>query len=101
MNSTSTQNDMARECERLKQQVERDAGTHALSQTELAFLESYCGYKKDELPEVPGAMLSKPAGVDNSGGGDTGTIFDDPDAGTPDDPADANPAAPDPAIVRK
>lgn len=101
MNDPANQEDMNRQCQRLQQQVERDGGTQNLSQTDLAFYESWCGQAQHALPDAPTAALDAPQGVDESGGDDTGTIYGDPYAGTPDDPDDANPASPDPAIVRK
>lgn len=101
MHSSPSPQHMNHECQRLQQQVARDGGTQNLSQTDLAFLEAYCGYQDDILPKVADANLSNDGGIDESAHVHEGNLFGDPNAGCPDDPADANPAAPDPAITRK
>ena len=102
MNNVQTSTDQSQECRRLKEKMERDGGTAALSATELAFLQAVCHVGGDDLSQPQDVIFGSAPAIDNSGGGaGTGTIMDDPDAGRPDDPDDANPAAPDPAITKE
>lgn len=90
-----------KECERLKEIVERDGGTENLSPTEFAFLQSVCKPGHTGLSNADDVVFASVPTIDNSVGNPSGTIMDDPDAGRPDDPDDANPAAPDPDITRE
>ncbi len=101
MHSTPPSVDTSKECQRLKQLVDRDGGIQNLSQTDLAFLETFCHFEDDPLPAVQNANLSADSGIDESAHIRESTSFGDPNAGRPDDPDDANPAAPDPAITRQ
>lgn len=93
--------DARKECERLRQIVERDRGTAHLSPTEFAFLQSVCTPGKEGLSETEDVVFASASTIDNSGGNQGGTIMDDPDTGRPDDADDANPAASDPAITKE
>lgn len=101
MNNANLGMDARKECERLRNVVERDGGTENLSPTELAFLQSVCKAGREGLAKAEDVVFASTPTLDNSGGNPGGTIMDDPDAGRPDDPDDANPAAPDPAITKE
>lgn len=101
MPTTPDQGHMDQECRRLWEQIERDGSTAKLSQTDLAFLQTYCAKRQADIAPTQGAGLLDDDGIDESAHIREGTMFGDPNAGTPDDPADANPNAPDPAITRQ
>lgn len=91
MNSTSSSADQMQACQRLRQQVDQDGGTQHLSPTDLAFYQTFCDAGNDALPGKQAAELGRDNAIDESAHIPEGTLFGDPNAGRPDDPADANP----------
>jgi hypothetical protein len=87
-----SQTSQPEQCRRLQQQVERDGGTHNLSQTDLAFYQTFC--EVGESARAPGqaSALEHDSGIDESAHIYEDTLFGDPNAGLPDDPDDANPS---------
>lgn len=105
MNRSMTRDDNRQRCQALRERIAREGGSDQLSATDLAFLQTFCetdaGIDPDPLASADTRLLDQGGAVDTSAGIQEGTIFGDPDAGRPDDAADANPAAPDPAMLKR
>lgn len=101
MNDPIKDHNIVQECQRLQGMIAAGKGMDALSPTELAFFQTFCQASNAEVKLPDDVVIASTSGIDQSNGVDSNTLFDDPDAGRPDDPGDANPAAPDPAITRE
>ena len=64
MTSIPSQTNAPNECRRLQQQVERDGGTHNLSQTDLAFFQTFCETDHDALPHQKATGLNGDNAID-------------------------------------
>lgn len=87
-----SQSTQPEQCRRLQQQVEDEGGTHNLSQTDLAFYQTFCEVQDNAAADRRTSALEHDSGIDESAHIEEDTTFGDPNAGRPDDPDDANPS---------
>lgn len=91
MTTIPSQTSQPEQCRRLQQQVEQEGGTHNLSQTDLAFYQTFCETAHQSKAHRQATALDHDGGIDESAHVLEGTSFGDPNAGRPDDQDEANP----------